>query len=128
MVAAIGAWAIPEPTPAATPAGAATTLATDGAAAVGVASPRAAPEAASSSGMLMRAESRIGLNYRHAGFQPRACRVHRDETSSTFGSEICVPGRRLPKSRSGLYCCNSPPGPFSDFCVILHGGPPGGAI
>ena len=50
----------------------------------------------------------------------RACPGHRPETSSTFGSEICVPGRKSLKSSSGLYCCNNQIGTFTLRCVMFQ--------
>ena len=50
------------------------------------------------------------------------------ETSSTFGSEICVPGRKSLKSRSGLYCCSSQTGTFTLRCVMLQSESPRRAI
>jgi len=117
-----------EATSADTPAGGATTLATELVAPDCGPAHSATPEAASSRGSVMSAGSRIAANYRHTGFQPRVCRVHNAETSSTWGSEIWVPGRKFLKSRSGLYCCNSHTGTFSDRFVMLQSESPRRAI
>ena len=71
---------------------------------------------------------RIGLNYRHSTRAGRVVFGHRPVTSSTFGNEICVPGRKSLKSISGLYCCKSQMGTFALRCVMLQSESPCRAI